>query len=171
MTGWFGIAILLAASGSAGPGASQAIRIDAGEFRWWPLHVRKAPSEIICRFEVLHGAGTVHAELLGEHEFRQFVRGRPYDKLIGTPAAANAQFSQIVQDRGDYAVVIMNNAGAPPAIVSMYIETRLATESGGIARTLPPERRLAVILISFAIFFISAGWSGLRLIRAMKNAA
>jgi hypothetical protein len=36
-------------------------------------------------------------------------------------------------------------------------------------RTLTPQRRLAVILISFAVFFAIAGWSGRRLIRALSR--
>jgi hypothetical protein len=175
--GLFGIFLLIAAlapaARNAGPdvtSSNQAIRIPTGEYKWWPLHVRKAPSEIDCRFEVLHGDATVHAELLHEYDFRQFVRHRPYEKITETPAGSRASFSQLVPDRGDYAVVIINKAGAPPAIISMFIEAKVSPEGGRIARTLAPARRLAVILISFAIFFVSAGWSGHRLIRAMKNA-
>lgn len=172
MTGLATIAVLLAAAAGPGvSGSSQAIRLDPGEFRWWPLHVRKAPSEIDCRFEVLRGGATVHAELLRQYDFRQFVRRRPYEKLTGTAQGGNGSFSQIVPDRGDYAVVIMNRASAPVAVVSMYIEAKVSAEGSGIARTLAPGRRLAVILISFAIFFVSAGWSGHRLIRGMKNSA
>ena len=54
--------------------------------------------------------------------------------------------------------------GAFPVSVSLQVRTTV-----DIARTLPPERRLTVILISFAFFFATVAWSGQKLVRAMRN--
>jgi hypothetical protein len=124
---------------------------------------------VICRFRVVKGAATVHAELAPRDEFRAFARRRSYEKLTATGETTNGFFSQILSEPGDYSVILINAENAPAALVSFSIETRLNPTSPGVARTLPPERRLVVILISFAIFFASAGWSGHRLIRAMKK--
>ncbi|HWD97620.1 MAG TPA: hypothetical protein VG345_01225, partial [Bryobacteraceae bacterium] len=145
------------------------IRLDAGEYRWFPIHVSHAPVEVTCRFRVVKGTATVHAELAPRSEFRAFIRRRSYGKLVATGETANGFFSQVLSEPGDYAVILINAENAPQALVSFSIESRLNPTSPGIARTLPPERRLVVILISFAIFFASAGWSGHRLIRAMKK--
>jgi len=167
MTGLFSLAFLLAAAGSG----NQAVRLDGGEYRWWPIYVRQVPMQVNCRFEVLNGAQTVHAELVPQDQFRSFIRRRSYEKLVSTGDTKNGSFSQIVPQRGDYAVVIMNRKNAPVAIVSLSIETTLNPAGAGIARTLPPGRRLAVILVSFAIFFVSIGWSGHKLIQAMARGA
>lgn len=166
MTRLFAIALLLAA---AGPGGNQAVRLDAGEYRWWPVYVRQVPMQVNCRFEVLNGAQTVHAELVPQDEFRAFIRRKNYEKLVSTDDTKNGFFSQIIPTRGNYAVVIINKKNAPAAIVSLSIETTLNPSGAGLARTLSPDRRLVVILVSFAIFFVSIGWSGHRLIRAMSR--
>jgi hypothetical protein len=158
-------AILLALATSS----NQTVRLDAGEYRWWPVHVSHAPVEVTCRFRVAKGAATVHAELAPRREFRAFTRRQNYHKLTMTGEAGNGFFRQILSEPGDYAVILINEENAPQALVSFFIETRENPTGAEGARTLPPERRLAVILISFAIFFVSAGWSGHRLIRAMKK--
>src|SRR5579884_2372205 len=166
MTGLFPIALLLAA---AGPGGNQAVRLDGGEYRWWPVYVRQVPMQVNCRFEVLNGVRTVHAELVPQDQFHAFLRRRNYEKLVATGDAQNGSFSQIIPTRGNYAVVIINGKNAPAAIVSLSIQTTLNPSGPGLARTLPPGRRLAVILVSFAIFFVSIAWSGHRLIKAMAK--
>ncbi len=166
MTGLFPIALLLAAAGS---GSNQAVRLDGGEYRWWPVYVRQAPMQVNCRFEVLNGARTVHAELVPQDQFHAFIRRKSYEKLVSTGDTKNGFFSQIIPKRGNYAVVIINKKNAPAAVVSLSIETTVNPSGSALARTLPPHRRLTVILVSFAIFFLSVGWSGHKLIQAMSR--
>ncbi len=67
-------------------------------------------------------------------------------------------------------VMAVNARGAPPATgYSLRLQTNL-NPGADVAMTLSPGRRLAVILISFAFFFITVAWSGRRLIRAMREA-
>jgi hypothetical protein len=47
------------------------------------------------------------------------------------------------------------------------VRTRL-DPGADAAQVLPPGRRLAVILISFGLFFITVAWSGRKLVRAMR---
>ena len=147
----------------------QPFRLDPGDFRWVPFTVRQTPSEVDCRFEVIKGNPTVHVELLPMSEFRLFNRGREHDTMALTPNGRNGEFRRIVDVRGQYAVVVVNARGAPPAIVSLRLQTNL-NPGADVAMTLSPGRRLAVILISFAFFFITVAWSGRRLIRAMRGA-
>lgn len=163
----FGLALLLAAAGS---GSSQAVRLDAGEYRWLPIYIRQTPVEVNCRFKVLNGVQTVHAELVPQDQFDAFVRRRSYEKLVSTGNTKDGSFSRIIPKRGNYAVVIMNQKNAPAALVSLSIETSVNPSGAGAAHTLPPGRRLTVILVSFAIFFVSIGWSGHLLIQAMTRA-
>jgi len=163
---WIMIGLLLA-SGGQPQDAAQPFRLEPGDYRWVPFTVRQTPSEVDCHYEVVKGNPSVHVELLPMSQFRRFDRGRDHDTLASTPEGRNGEFHRVIDVRGQYAVVIENARGAPPANVLLRVETKL--NPGDVARTLSPERRLTVILISFAFFFVTVAWSGRKLIRAMRS--
>jgi hypothetical protein len=105
--------------------------------------------------------------LLPIGEFRLFDRGQEHDTLAVTPNGRTGDFRRIVDMRGQYAVVIENARGAPPATVRLRVQTNLNPDVD-TSQTLPPGRRLAVVLISFAVFFTTVAWSGRRLLRGMR---
>ena len=150
------------------PQSRQAFQLEPGDWRLLPLTIRQIPTEVDCRFEVLKGNASVHVELMTMSEFRQFNRGREHDTLAESSDAASGEFRRIVAERGQYAVVILNARNAPAATVSLEVSTDL-NPSGGIATELPAGRRLAVILISFAVFFTSVTWAGSKLMRAVSG--
>jgi hypothetical protein len=150
------------------PQSRQAFQLEPGGWRWIPFTIRQIPTEVDCRFEVLKGNPSVHVELLPMSEFRQFNRGRRHDTLAESPDAASGEFRRIVEERGEYAVVIVNARNAPAATVSLDVSTDL-NPGAGIATELPAGRRLAVILISFAVFFTTVTWAGSKLMRAVSG--
>jgi len=153
--------------GTSGGDAGQPIRLEPGDFRWVPFTVRQTPSEVDCHFAVIRGDGSVHVELLPMSEFRLFSRGREHDTMALTPNGRSGEFRRIVDVRGQYAVVVENARGALPATVLLRVQTNL-NPGADVARTLSPTRRLTVILVSFAFFFVTVAWSGRKLIRAMR---
>lgn len=158
---------LLLAAGDPPPDAAQPIRLEPGDFRWVDITVRQTPSEVDCRYEVIEGDPSVSVELLPRSEFRAFSRGRDHDTMAMTPKGRNGEFRRIVDERGRYAVVVKNASGARPATVVLHVKTNV-NPGADAARTLPPERRLAVIAISLAVFFVTLAWSGRKLLKAMK---
>jgi hypothetical protein len=163
--------LLTAASPAAGPqirDAGEPFQLEAGDFRWIPLKVRQTPSEVDCHFEVVRGNPTVHMELLAMSDFRLFDRGQDHDTMAATPNARTGDFRRVVETRGQYAVVIENARGAPPATVLLRVQTNL-NPGADVARTLSPTRRLTVVLISFAVFFMTVAWSGRKLLRAVRT--
>jgi hypothetical protein len=161
------LALLLFAGGPPQDGG-QPFRLEPGDFRWVPFTVRHTPSEVDCHFEVVKGNPSVHIELLPMSEFRLFDRGQEHDTMAVTPNGRSGEFRRIIDVRGQYAVVVANARGAPPATVLLRVQTNL-DPGADVARTLSPGRRLAVVLISFAFFFVAAGWSGRKLVRAMRS--
>lgn len=147
----------------------QPFRLDPGEYRWLPFTVNQVPAEVDCRFHVSSGVSTVHMELLPMSEFRLFSRGREHDTLAVSPQTSSAAFRRIVREPGQYAVVVANQKKAPVALVSLEFSVDFNPDSAVSAQTLEPKRRLAVILISFFLFFAIVTWSGLRLLRAVKT--
>lgn len=139
-----------------------------GDFRWIPITVRQTPAAVNCHYEVVEGAPNVHLELLPMSEFRRFDRGLKHDTLVVTPEGRAGDFKRIITATGQYAVVVVNGKRSPPATVSLQLHTSVNPDATNISRTLSPERRLTVILISFAFFFITATWSTRMLIRGMR---
>ena len=164
------IAIALLSSGLAAGAqeTGQPFRLEPGDWRWQKIAIRQTPSQVDCRFEVLSGNASVHLELLPMSEFRQFDRGLEHETLVVTPDGRSGDFRRIIDESGQYAVVVVNEKGAPPATVSFEVRTTVNPDARDTARTLSPQRRLTVILISFAFFFVSVTWSARKLLRAMR---
>ncbi len=160
---------LLPAQGAGPQEKGQLLRLQPRDFRWVPFTIRQTPAEVDCKFEVVNGNGSVHVELLPLSEFRLFDRGEDHETLAVTPNARSGDFRRILETPGKYAVVVVNADGASPVSVSLQLRTDVNPDSKDVARTLPPGRRLTVILISFAFFFATAGWSGRKLRQAMRN--
>jgi hypothetical protein len=148
--------------------AGEPFRLDAGEFRWIPIRIRQTPVQVDCRFHVVRGNSTVHMELLPLSEFRRYDRGQEHDTLASTPDGREGEFRRIVDTPGQYRVLVQNKPGAAPVSVVLEVATNLDPQSG-VAQTLPPGRRLTVILASFAFFFAALAWSGHKLLRNIRR--
>jgi len=168
------IAILLSGSAASAQETptheqGQPFRLEPGDFRWVPFTVRQTPVEVDCDFEVIEGNPSVHVELLPMSEFRLFDRGLDHETLVVTQDGRSGVFRRIIDTSGQYAVVVVNGKRAPPATVSLQVRTKVNPAASDIARTLSPRRRLTVILISFAFFFVTVTWSARKLIRRMRS--
>lgn len=146
----------------------QSFHLAPGDFRWVPFTVRQTPTEVECSFKVLEGNASVHVELFPMSEFRLFDRGQEHTTMALTPDGRSGDFRRIIDARGRYAVVVVNARNAPPATVALDFQTNVNPSNADMARTLPPGRQLAVILISFAFFLVTVTLSSRKLIRAMR---
>lgn len=139
------------------------------DYRWVPVIVRRTPTAIECRFEVVTGQPTVHVELVTESDFGLFSRHRAYQALEATKSGNSGGFARTIDTAGRYRVLIRNDRGAPPAAVSLLVRTEVdppfTTSSIGVT----PRRRLVVILASMTLFIGTVLWSGRKLLRAYKN--
>jgi hypothetical protein len=145
------------------------LRLGPGEYKWVPLTVKRIPAGVDCRFRVLRGSATVHMEILSERDFRRFNRGRDYDSLATAPDGREGEIRRLMDEPGEFAVVVANDERAPEAMVDLEVRTDLNPTADSMAQVLSPERRLAVIAISFGIFFGVVTWSALRLLRATET--
>ncbi len=84
------------------------------------------------------GNPSVHVELLPMSEFRLFNRGREHDTMALTPEGKSGEFKRIIDARGQYAVVVENASGAPPATVLLYLRTNI-NPGADVARTISPR--------------------------------
>jgi hypothetical protein len=151
------------------PQPAQSFNLDSGDFRWVPFTVHQTPTGVDCRFEVVAGNATVHAELLPLSEFRRFDRGLEHETMASTPQGRTGAFRRVINTPGQYAVVLVNQKGAEPVTVSLNLETNANPGNSDISTTLAPERRRTVIALSVAFFLVTITWSGSKLIAAMRN--
>jgi hypothetical protein len=165
----FPLVIALALLTGNQPQNRAPFRLEPGEFRYLQVNVRQVPSEVDGRFEVIAGSPSVHIELLEMGEFRRFDRGREHDTMALTPTGQSGEFRRIIDVRGQYAVVVENARNSAPATVLLRVQTNL-NPGADVAGMLSPTRRLTVILVSFAFFFVTVAWSGRKLVRAMRAA-
>lgn len=145
-----------------------SFRLEPGDYRYFPVPVRHTPAEIDCHFHVEPGGGAVHLELLDRHDLRLFFRGREHQTLASTASGTDAAFRRIVDEPGDYDVVVVNDKKNAPATVLLQVNIDTTPEASVAARELTPARRLTVILISFALFFAIVIWSGRRLFALIR---
>jgi hypothetical protein len=160
--------VLILALTAAGLLSAVPLRLGPGEYKWVPLTVKRIPTGVDCRFRVLQGGATVHMEILSGAEFRRFNRGREYDALATAPAGRQGEIRRLMDESGNFAVVVANDDRAPEAMVDLEVSTDLNPSPDSMARVLSPQRRLGVIVISFAIFFGIVTWSGFWLLRATR---
>ncbi len=150
------------------PQPDQSFRLEPGDYRWVPFTIRQTPSGVDCRFDVISGKPSVHAELLPMSEFRLFDRGREHDTMAVTPTARSGAFRRMINTRGQYAIIVVNDKNAPPAVVSLHVETSVNPSGADIAQSLPPQKRLTVMAISLSLFLLTVAWAGRKLILAMR---
>jgi hypothetical protein len=71
---------------------------------------------------------------------------------------------------GGYVLVVDNRVGdGHAAVVHLRIRLGFAPAAGAIPERLSPQRRLAVILVSFAAFFAIVTWSGRKLLPPVRR--
>ena len=161
--------LILMAVLAAPMAAAPAFRLEGSQYSWTDFEITQVPAEVECRFAVLKGNPTVHLELLRTSEFRRFDRGHKYEILALSPVSRGGAFRKMIRTPGLYTLMALNEKGAPAAIVSMDETTNLNPMGSVTATELPPHRRLAVILISFALFFSIVTWAGLKMLKAIRN--
>jgi hypothetical protein len=153
--------------------SSQRVEIVDGVFpvpsgKWHDITIglrQGRPVVIAAGFAVRSGSEHVRLELLRREDLERLREGRPNGFLAMTPPGAAGRFRYLVRAPGDY-VVLLDNRNADATTVSLRVEL----DFGGLTVTRPTLlRQLAIILISFAVFFTIVTYSVRRLLRGMRR--
>jgi hypothetical protein len=94
---------------------------------------------------------------------------QPHGFVAATRPAGSGTMAYHLQRAGEYAVVVDNRGRQTPVRVHLQVALDFSAGPEQGVRTLSPGRRLAVILISFAVFFGIVTWSTRKLLRAAKQ--
>ena len=139
---------------------NQDFEIPGREWRYVELTASPPGALLACDFE---SAGSpVRVAFIGREELDAWRNGRGRPSLAATPYAMHGRLRLEVHDP-DVDVAI-DNPGPQPARVHLRVLRREP-----YIRYLSRQRKLAVILISFGIFFAIVTFSARKLLRGMRK--
>lgn len=143
--------------------------IPPAEWRYVQVELKQTPVAVHCDFQVLAKGAPVRVALLSRTDLERLRADQPHGFLAATPPESGGAFTYGLHRPGEYAVVVDNRALHAPVRVHLRISLDFSDRPAGGAGSLSPQRRLAVILISFAVFFGIVTWSARKLLRAIHG--
>jgi len=144
---------------------NEVYSIPAADWKYLDVDLRQQPVSVDCEFQALAEDARVRVGLIRRENLRGLRRGRERF-LHATELASRGSFHYTVREPGEYAVVVDNRSDQRPRSVQLRVSLDFALD----VRYLSRQRQLAVILISFAVFFGIVTYSARKLLRAVKNA-
>jgi hypothetical protein len=147
---------------------NEVYHIPANEWRYVELGLNQKPALVSARYEVQGGSRKVRLALLRRGDLERMRDGLPHGVIEETATGPAGALTPRGRGPGDY-VVVVDNRGESTAIVHLRIALDFAFRRGPEVTRLSPERQLAVILISFAVFFGIVSWSARMLLRGTQR--
>jgi hypothetical protein len=136
--------------------------IPARDWRYVPRPVTQEPAMVDCVFQAERPDAQVRLVLLTQADLSAWRVGRDHEEIAATPAGPRGALRTPVHDRDTY-VAIENRAAR-----SVRVRLRVFLEQQQV-RYLSRGRQLAVIVISFGVFFAIVSLSARKLLRAIRN--
>ena len=159
--------LLLAASSTSVVLVDELYQIPANEWRYVEVSLQQQPALVAADYRAEGGAKDVRVALLRREDLERLRGDRAHGWLAETEAAPTGRLRFRVRDPGEYAIVVDNRGGDGPASVYLKVSLDFGQGQGPEVTTLSPRRQLAVIFISFAVFFGIVSWSARRLLRSI----
>ena len=144
----------------------EVYQIPANQWRYVEIDLKQQPALVSATFQVLPGAAQARIALMRRQDLERLRGGEPHGLLTVTPLASSGNLAYYVHWPDDYAIVVDNRA-AKSSAVHLRISLEFGGSRGPAVTRLPAQRQLAVILISFAVFFGIVSFSARRLWRAV----
>lgn len=157
----FALLLLLTAYTQVGV-IDEHFEIPAGDWRYVPRPLTEEPAMVACLFQADRADARVRMILLSHDDLNAWRAGRDHDETAATPVGAQGALRISIHDADTY-VAIENRTSRP-----VNVRLRVLLEQPRV-RTLSRGRQLAVILISFGVFFAIASLSARKLLKAIRK--
>jgi hypothetical protein len=141
--------------------------IPAAEWRYVEFTLRQMPVSVRGEYEA-QGSGAVRLMLMRRHDLKRLRERRPHGTIVATGAGPKGSLDYRVRAPGEYMVVVENLDGDQVAELRLRVSLEFGGGKNPAVSYLGPRRKLAVIVISFAVFFGIVMWSGRRLLKAVR---
>lgn len=132
------------------------------EWRFLDIVLKQTPLKLECVYAAKAG---VRVAVITERELERFRNGSRPPGLAARPFQTSGRVEERISVPGRYAVVIESGRDTGG---SSRIHLKVTLDFPQQVGYVPPGRRLAVILISFAAFFAIVTYSARRLLRAIR---
>jgi hypothetical protein len=165
---WLAALLLLSGAGDVRTKWSfdDEVEIRAGKIRTLDVLVEEDAARVLCSFVVKGGGSGVMVLLMTEEESERYQRGLSNRPLAASGYAMRGSFSEAVQKKGLYRMVIDNRMeGRGSTTLQLTVKLAYGASVRHPARELDPARRRSVILWSFAVFLLIAVPAGAALRR------
>jgi hypothetical protein len=157
--------LFLAASSTSVVLVDEIYQIPAKEWRYVEVSLQQQPALVSADYRAEAGVKDVRVALLRREDLERLRNERAHGWLAETETGPTGRLRFRVHDPGEYAIVVDNRGGEGPASVYLKVSLDFGQGHGPEVTVLSPRRQLAVILISFAVFFGIVTWSARRLLR------
>jgi len=139
----------------------ETFEIPAGDWRYVPRPLTQEPAMVDCVFQCGRPDAQVRLVLVSHAGLNAWRTGRDHDEIAATPAGPRGMLRTSVHDLDTY-VAIENRAPQP-----VRVRLRVFLEQPRV-RYLSRGRQLAVIVISFGVFFAIVSFSARKLLKAIR---
>jgi hypothetical protein len=136
--------------------------IPASDWRYVPRALTQQPAMLNCVFQSDRPDAQVRLVLLSHADLNAWRVGRDHEEIATTPAGPRGTLRMSVHDADTY-VAIENRAPQP-----VRVRLRVFLEQPRV-RYLSRGRQLAVIVISFGVFFAIVSLSARKLLKAIRK--
>lgn len=147
----------------------EVYEIPRQEWKYTEIDLKQRAALVDATFHVETGSGGVRVALLRRDDLERLRNQDPFGVLAATELARDGSLHYQVREPGDYVMVLDNRSGMRPAAVRLHVWLDFADPSMPGVTLLSPARRLAVVLISCAVFFAVVTFSARRLWRVIKR--
>ena len=153
---------LLLAASSRVEVVNEDFQIPANDWRYVPRPLNQEPTLVACEFRSDRPDARVRVSLLSRADLDDRRAGRDYEEIAATPVGPRGTLRVAVHEPETY-VVIENHAPQPADVhLQIFLEQPQV-------RYLSRGRQLAVIIISFGVFFGIVIFSAMKLLRAIRK--
>jgi hypothetical protein len=136
--------------------------IPASDWRYVPRPVTQQPAMVDCVFQADRPDARVRLVLLSLPDLNAWRAGRDHQQIASTPPGPRGALRMSIHDVDTY-VAIENRAPRP-----VQVRLRVFLEQPQV-RYLSRRRQLAVIVISFGVFFAIVSLSARRLLKSVRK--
>ncbi len=164
------VCTLAFAFASAGELVNQVYTIPADEWRYLDLGIGQRPTLVEAEYQVTAGSERVRLAVMRRDDLEHLREGLPHGVVEATEPGRSGKLTCELRPPGGYVLVVDNRIGDDrAAVVHLRIRVSFAPAAGAIPERLSPQRRLTVILVSFAAFFAIVTWSGRKLLPQVRR--
>jgi hypothetical protein len=164
------VCMFVLAFASAEELVNQVYTIPADEWRYVDLGIGQRPALVEAEYQVRVGSDQVRLAVMRRDDLEHLREGLAHGVVKATEPGHSGKLRCEVRPPGEYVMVVDNQmSGGRPATVQLRIRLDFPPLAGDIPQRLSPQRRLTVILVSFAAFFAIVTWSGRKLLPTSRR--